>query len=376
MDKHGITVFIFIPGGENNSFRIPNTNITVKEFFISQNTPSSFDKAKHFFLKRFSNYSYVYYLELRSRAIQIHDFLRVENDNFQFDLIQYSNLNGIGYFPLQDVCSVVRISSLTHLYLKYGEGYYGIDPFKVQAQIRFENKSYKKFKFIVGPSSYMLNHMKFIKDVFKTRILSPYENRTSFSVSEYTYTPNIKIGYFGSVDYRKGIDLLLDAISSLSEEKLSLTVVGKLYEDSPENRTIKQRILNQSNIIYFQSQSKFNLIRILQDVDIIVLPSRVDNLPNTLLESLGMGKIVVGPNAWGFEEVIEDGVNGFLFEVGSQSSLTETLKVILSLSNEERGTVCMKAKEFISNYSSDYVFSNCMEVYNQCIKISNNICVE
>jgi glycosyltransferase involved in cell wall biosynthesis len=218
----------------------------------------------------------------------------------------------------------------------------------------------------------MLDRMEVSKDVFKAQILSPYENLVPSSLSKKSRGSAVKLGFFGSVDYRKGVDLLLDAIDFIKEKNLSLTIVGQLYEDSHENLSIKRRVLNGPNILYYQSQTKVELLSILENIEIIVLPSRVDNMPNTLLESLGMGKIVIGPNAWGFEEMIEDGVNGFLFDVGSKESLINKIEFVLSLSFEVRSGISKKAKEFIDGYSSEYVFQNCLGVYNQCIKISPN----
>lgn len=372
LDKRGLFVFIYIPSDKTNLIRIPGTNILVKQIRIQPEKLSNLEKIKHFFFKRIFKYSYIHYLYLKNQANQIHDVLEIENRQIEFDLIQYSNLNGLGYFPIKGVCNVLRISSLTHLYLEIGNGYYGIDPLKVQAQIRFENESYLHFKCVLGPSSYMLDRMEVSKDVFKARILSPYENLILSSLSKKPQGSAVKLGFFGSVDYRKGVDLLLDAIVSIKKKDLSLIIVGQLYEDSHENSSIKRRVLNIPNILYYQSQTKAELLSILEDIEIIVLPSRVDNMPNTLLESLGMGKIVIGPNAWGFEEMIEDGVNGFLFDVGSKESLIDKIEFVLSLSFEVRSRISKKAKEFIVGYSSECVFQNCLGVYNQCIKISPN----
>jgi glycosyltransferase involved in cell wall biosynthesis len=53
----------------------------------------------------------------------------------------------------------------------------------------------------------------------------------------------------------------------------------------------------------------------------VVLPSRLDNLPNTCLEAMSRGRVVVGPNDVSFDELIEDGTSGLLFEAGDVEAL-------------------------------------------------------
>ncbi len=56
--------------------------------------------------------------------------------------------------------------------------------------------------------------------------------------------------------------------------------------------------------------------------DITALPSRQDNLPNTMLESLSCGTPVVGFRAGGIPDMIKDGETGFLADVGNIGALS------------------------------------------------------
>src|ERR1051326_7456438 len=50
----------------------------------------------------------------------------------------------------------------------------------------------------------------------------------------------------------------------------------------------------------------------------VVLPSLIDNLPNSCLEAMGLGRVVIGTKGTSFEELITDEANGFLIEqIGS-----------------------------------------------------------
>ncbi len=59
--------------------------------------------------------------------------------------------------------------------------------------------------------------------------------------------------------------------------------------------------------------------------DVFACPSRGDNLPNTVLESLASGTPVVGFRVGGLPDLVEDGVNGFLATPFDTDELAEAL---------------------------------------------------
>jgi glycosyltransferase involved in cell wall biosynthesis len=59
--------------------------------------------------------------------------------------------------------------------------------------------------------------------------------------------------------------------------------------------------------------------------DLFVVPSREDNLPNVILESLSVGTPVVALPVGGMTELIEDGVNGILAKSPDADSLADAL---------------------------------------------------
>ena len=54
------------------------------------------------------------------------------------------------------------------------------------------------------------------------------------------------------------------------------------------------------------------LSKLYQEADIFMIPSRVDNLPFTAMESLSCGTPVVGFAIGGIPEIVDHLVNGFL----------------------------------------------------------------
>ncbi|OGQ81755.1 MAG: hypothetical protein A3F90_13445 [Deltaproteobacteria bacterium RIFCSPLOWO2_12_FULL_60_19] len=74
-----------------------------------------------------------------------------------------------------------------------------------------------------------------------------------------------------------------------------------------------------------------DVARILADTDAVVLPSVAEGLPNVVLEAMAMRRPVIATDVGGTEEVVEDGVNGFLLPVPvSGPLLCEKLDFLLA----------------------------------------------
>jgi glycosyltransferase involved in cell wall biosynthesis len=71
--------------------------------------------------------------------------------------------------------------------------------------------------------------------------------------------------------------------------------------------------------------SKSEVYAALQKADAAVLPSQVDNLPNTVIESLMFGIPVIGSRGASIDELVDENQNGHLVELGDKNSLAEAL---------------------------------------------------
>jgi glycosyltransferase involved in cell wall biosynthesis len=68
---------------------------------------------------------------------------------------------------------------------------------------------------------------------------------------------------------------------------------------------------------------------LIDDVDVIVLASDVEGMPFSLLEGMAAQKPVVGTDVAGIYDLIEDGVDGFLYPAGAAGELAEALTMLL-----------------------------------------------
>jgi glycosyltransferase involved in cell wall biosynthesis len=64
---------------------------------------------------------------------------------------------------------------------------------------------------------------------------------------------------------------------------------------------------------------------IFQAMDMLILPSHSEGLPNVVLEAFSFGKAVVATSVGGVPELVEDGQNGILVPPGNPKSLAEAI---------------------------------------------------
>lgn len=112
--------------------------------------------------------------------------------------------------------------------------------------------------------------------------------------------------------FRKGFDLLIDAIRNLERTDFNLISIGAGGNHIELNSNIKHIHIEQINRL-----SELNMLY--SGADITMLPSREDNLPNVMLESLANGTPVMSFSNGGMAEHIVTGKNGILItEINSE----------------------------------------------------------
>ncbi len=142
---------------------------------------------------------------------------------------------------------------------------------------------------------------------------------------------------------RKGADLLAEALRVLRErvsDEVRLVVAGEggggLRERAP------YPVIELGHV-----GSEAELAQVYSAADALVLPTRADNLPNVLLESLACGTPCVSFCVGGVPEAVRPGVTGWLAEPGDAAGLARCLTEALTDDTARRraGEECRRVAE-------------------------------
>ena len=136
---------------------------------------------------------------------------------------------------------------------------------------------------------------------------------------------------------RKGFVLLEKAFEKLSSDKILLCAIGNSNNNSN----------NSENVVKLGPIYDERLMALAYSAaDLFVIPSLMDNLPNTVLESIMCGTPVVGFEVGGIPDMIENGVNGYLAdEISSDSLYTAIMKFFEFPDLFDREKIRDKARE-------------------------------
>lgn len=120
-------------------------------------------------------------------------------------------------------------------------------------------------------------------------------------------------------NYRKGMDLFLGALQEIPASSYNLISVG--------NGNIQKYLPKDVNYINFGSIDNFELLnQIYSAADVTILPSREDNLPNVMLESMLNGTPVISFSNGGMAEHIITGENGILVNETASATLADAIR--------------------------------------------------
>ena len=160
------------------------------------------------------------------------------------------------------------------------------------------------------------------------RFFPPNKHKTIFRESLGLSSDDIVIGQVGSLNYLKGVDILIDAFAKIKTgHNVKLVLVG----EGPEEQNLKElasRLGVKDSVLFFGYRDDIdNYYKYV--LNIKVLASRFEGLGLSIIEAGACGLPVVGSRCGGIPEVIEDRVSGFLFSVNDTNELAEQLSELI-----------------------------------------------
>jgi glycosyltransferase involved in cell wall biosynthesis len=185
--------------------------------------------------------------------------------------------------------------------------------------------------------------------------------------------------FFGSLGLIKGLGTISEIINKVLQinPDLHYVFVGKHLHNKIKDMDAWDYLLNKAGeyknrVIYIPSQKHQSLFPILQSAELITLPSLTDNFPNTCIESMANGKVVIGTKGNGFDQLIEDGENGLLINVDDSEALLNQINYVLRLNPAKKIEMEQKAFERVKLLHPDIVLNQVMNLYRKAINEFKN----
>ena len=172
--------------------------------------------------------------------------------------------------------------------------------------------------------------------------------------------------YFGRLSREKGVLNLINAFSKL--DKGLLYIAG----EGPEEDTIKEIIKDnklEKRVKLLGFLNKEQMTEATRKCKFVVVPSIwYENCPYSVLETLAIGKPIIGSNMGGIPELVNDNENGFIYQYYDIDELSNKMKELF----EDRKLVekfSKKSKQLAQEkYSREKYYENIMAIYKKVSK--------
>jgi glycosyltransferase involved in cell wall biosynthesis len=134
---------------------------------------------------------------------------------------------------------------------------------------------------------------------------------------------------------------LLPKINAIIKEK-AVNVHWTIVGNGMEKEKVEKLMDQQNNVSFFPSLPNEEVIQLLPQYDLFILPSLKEGFPVAVVEAMKAGLVPLVTNWDGAtEELIVDGETGFYFEPGDASGYADKIGLL----NNERGLMNKMSKE-------------------------------
>lgn len=108
-----------------------------------------------------------------------------------------------------------------------------------------------------------------------------------------------------------------------------------IYGEGPERMMLEKYIQenNMTDIVDLPGSVK-NVHDVIADAEIFVMSSNFEGMPNALIEAMCLGLACISTKVSGATDLIQDGVNGDLVDIGDEEGLAE--KIIRLIDDDKR----------------------------------------
>jgi Glycosyltransferase len=176
------------------------------------------------------------------------------------------------------------------------------------------------------------------------------------------------IGYVGRIDYKKGWDILLQAINLLKAgdflEDKRFIIVGSGKQDSDFERMVEKLDLGRF-IIRYNMLPQSKLFEIYNSIELFCFPTmrEGESLGLVGLEAMACGVPVVGSRMGGLLDYIRDGENGLFFEPGDIVMLKDKITEYFGYIEDRKRCMKEEAVKTSERYRVENIRENLLKIF-------------
>lgn len=172
---------------------------------------------------------------------------------------------------------------------------------------------------------------------------------------------------------QKGIDTLIKSCGLLKKRGINnyrLTIVGEGHLKGLMFSLIEQNGI-KDRINYLGWKDLEDLPGIYREADIFILPSVMEGMSSVTLQAMASGLPIVASNVKGFEEILEENVNGLTAEYNNEEQFADAIEKLIK-SPDLRETMSKNSLRKSVQFSWESIAKQYLELYERSIAPTEN----
>jgi glycosyltransferase involved in cell wall biosynthesis len=236
-----------------------------------------------------------------------------------------------------------------------------------EAYWNYWKKSYlNNVDVFVSPSQFLGDKISQYGYQDKPVLVQPYT--LDLSTYEPCYEPSNYFVFMGRLTHEKGVHFLLDAAKHIRGADLYVLGTGPI-EDELSQRVQKENLTHVKMLGYKSGDELRELVRRAKFT--VITSEWHDNSPLVIYESLSLGNPVVGARMGGIPELIEEGVDGFVYDRGDIETFVKHVNFLIQNPQKtiKMGKSARQKAERL--YGFDEHYKKLLELYDYTTSVAN-----
>lgn len=170
-----------------------------------------------------------------------------------------------------------------------------------------------------------------------------------------------KILFVGNLEPRKGLDIIIKALSLIKDLHFSLDIIGSYHKQKKYFVYLKKMVDKYSlskKITFHGRVESERIIGFYRKANILIFPSRHEGFGMVLLEGMSFGLPIVATDIATTREIIRNNVNGYLCPIDDEVCLARKIRKLVN----DKGLQMRMGK---ANFKASRKFRNWDDVVQQ-----------
>jgi glycosyltransferase involved in cell wall biosynthesis len=208
----------------------------------------------------------------------------------------------------------------------------------------YQHAGLKEDQLIFAPHA--IDNERFTSTFSESGTATNWRERLCISASDIVFL------YAGKLEPRKNPNILIEAFKELKAPHTHLVMVG----NGPLEEELKKACAAFKNIHFIDFQNQQAMPAIYHLSDVYVLPSKSETWGLAVNEAMACGKAVLVSDQCGCAiDLVEDGLNGYLFRSAGRADLLAKLNLIVQKGKQEIHEMGQESRRKIQNWSFEKI---------------------